>query len=202
MHRACKKLSKSKISDLNKFTVEINILSKIDHQNIIRLFEIYEDAKYIYLIMEMCTGGELFDRIINHINKNQMFTEREAASIFKQLMSAICYCHSQNICHRDLKPENLLYLNKNEDSPIKVIDFGLSRLFSQTDHKMKTKVGTAYYVSPEVLSGNYDEKCDIWSAGVILFILLTGDPPFNGANDNEIYKKIQNKKYSFSSSGN
>jgi len=128
-----------------------------------------------------------------------MFTEREAAAIFKQMMSAICYCHSQGICHRDLKPENLLFLNATDESVLKVIDFGLSKIFNKEDHKMTTKVGTAYYVSPEVLSGDYDEKCDIWSSGVILYIILTGDPPFNGSNDNEIYRKIQQKKFTFPS---
>jgi calcium-dependent protein kinase len=99
-----------------------------------------------------------------------------------------------------LKPENLLLLNQSDDSPIKVIDFGLSNIFKDKtgqESKMTTKVGTAYYVSPEVLAGNYDEKCDIWSAGVILYILLCGDPPFNGPNDNEIYKKIKQKKFAF-----
>ena len=170
----------------------------MDHPNIIKLYEVYEDNRYIYLIMEECSGGELFDRIIEKINKKTLFTEKEAASIFKEMMSAICYCHAQGICHRDLKPENLLFYS-SEDSPLKVIDFGLSRIFSKGDHKMSTKVGTAYYVSPEVLSGDYDEKCDVWSSGVILYIILTGDPPFNGANDNEIYRKIQQKKFGFPS---
>ncbi len=172
---------------------------EMDHPNIIKLYEVYEDNRYIYLIMEECLGGELFDRIIEHINSKSMFSEKEAATIFKQMVSAICYCHAQKICHRDLKPENLLFLNTSVDSPLKVIDFGLSRIFGKNKDKMTTKVGTAYYVSPEVLNGEYDEKCDIWSCGVILYILLTGDPPFNGANDNEIYRKIQAKKFSFPS---
>jgi calcium-dependent protein kinase len=185
---------------MEKFTLEINIMIQADHPNIIKLYEVYEDNRYIFLIMEECSGGELFDRIIERINSKNMFTEKEAAAMFKQMMSAICYCHSQNICHRDLKPENLLFLNNKSDSPLKVIDFGLSKIFtSKTENKMTTKVGTAYYVSPEVLQGNYDEKCDIWSSGVILYILLCGDPPFNGGNDNEIYRKIQAKKFSFPS---
>ncbi len=172
---------------------------KLDHPNVIKLYEIYEDNRYLYLVMEECSGGELFDRIIDRISKQKMFTEKEAAGIFKQLMSAICYCHSAGICHRDLKPENLLFLNSTDESPLKVIDFGLSRIFQKQDNKMNTKVGTAYYVSPEVLTGDYDEKCDVWSAGVILYILLCGDPPFNGNNDNEIYRKIQLKSFSFPS---
>jgi calcium-dependent protein kinase len=197
--RACKQLAKGRIANMEKFTLEINVMIQMDHPNIIKLYEVYEDNRYIYLIMEECTGGELFDRIIDRINNKNLFTEKEAAEIFKQMMSAINYCHSQGICHRDLKPENLLFLNTSDDSPLKVIDFGLSKIFSQDDHKMDTKVGTAYYVSPEVLKGDYDEKCDVWSSGVILYIILTGDPPFNGANDNEIYRKIQQKKFSFPS---
>ncbi len=175
---------------------------QIDHPNIIKLYEVYEDSRYVYLIMEECTGGELFDRIYERIVSKNLYTEKEAAAIFKQYMSAICHCHSQKICHRDLKPENLLFLNSSPDSPLKVIDFGLSKIYTDTNHRMSTKVGTAYYVSPEVLEGNYDEKCDIWSSGVILYILLTGEPPFNGPNDNEIYRKIMKKKFSFPSPSN
>lgn len=203
---ACKQMKKLSISDMDKFTLETSIMKKMDHPNIIKLFEIYEEEQYIYLIMEECTGGELFERIISRIEDNKLFTEKEAAIMFKQLVSAVCYCHKQGICHRDLKPENMLFLNSDEDSPIKVIDFGLSRSFTEKggmiaekEGSMKTKVGTAYYVSPEVLKGKYDEKCDVWSCGVILYIILSGDPPFNGANDNDIYRKIQQKKFSFPS---
>ena len=193
--RACKQLAKSNINNLEKFNREIDILIKTDHPNIIKLYEVFEDARFLYLIMEECTGGELFDRIIQHIQNKKMYSEKDAANIFKQVMSSISYCHSNKICHRDLKPENLLYASKDENSLIKVIDFGLSRI--RTGKKMTTKVGTAYYVSPEVLNGKYDERCDIWSAGVILYILLSGDPPFNGPNDNEIYRRICKMSFSF-----
>lgn len=200
--RACKQMAKGKISDMNKFNLEINIMSKTDHPSIIKLYEIYEDTRNIYLVMEECTGGELFDRIISRVESGKMYTEKQATKIFQQMISAICYCHSQGICHRDLKPENILFLTKDEDSPIKVIDFGLSRVTADLKKEgkqahMTTRVGTAYYVSPEVLQGYYDEKCDVWSAGVLLYILLSGDPPFNGANDNEIYRCIAKRKYSF-----
>ena len=117
--------------------------------------------------------------------------------MFTQVMSSIEYCHNNGICHRDLKPENLLYLNEGNEkgNPIKVIDFGLSQIF--INRKLKTKVGTAYYVAPEILKGDYTEKCDIWSAGVILYIFLSGDPPFNGPNDSAIYSKISQMKFSF-----
>jgi calcium-dependent protein kinase len=194
---ACKHLSKLSIKNLEKFEREINILIKSDHPNIIRIIEIYESQRSLYIVMEECKGGEIFDRIIEHIQNKKMYSEKEAATIFKQVMSAIEYCHNNGICHRDLKPENLLYLNpgSEENNPIRVIDFGLSQIFTQ--QKLKTKVGTAYYVSPEILTGDYTEKCDIWSAGVILYIFLSGDPPFNGPSDSAIYNKIAKMKYTF-----
>jgi calcium-dependent protein kinase len=193
--RACKQLSKSNIKDLDKFNREIDILIKTDHPNIIKLYEVFEDSRFLFLVMEECNGGELFEKIMKHIETKKMYSEKEAAKIFKQMMSAIAYCHSNKICHRDLKPENILYSSEDENSLIKVIDFGLSRIWKGKN--MTTKVGTAYYVSPEVLAGKYDERCDIWSAGVILYILLSGEPPFNGHNDNEIYRRICKMTFTF-----
>ena len=195
--RACKHLSKLSIKNLEKFEREINILIKADHPNIIKLYEIFESQRSLYLVMEECKGGEVFDRIIEHIQNKEMYSEKDAANMFLKVMSTIEYCHNHGICHRDLKPENLLYLNEGDEknNPIKVIDFGLSQIF--TNRKLKTKVGTAYYVAPEILKGDYSELCDIWSAGVILYIFLSGDPPFNGPNDQAIYNKISQMKFSF-----
>ena len=193
--RACKHLSKLNVKDLEKFRREIEIMKKMDHPNIIKIYEVFESERSLYIIMEECKGGEIFDRIIEHIQNKQMYSEKDAANIFQQVMSCIQYCHNQNICHRDLKPENLLYLNpgSEKDNRIKVIDFGLS----QACDRLKTKVGTAYYVSPEILNGKYTHLCDIWSAGVILYILLSGDPPFNGPNDNAISNKVAQMKFTF-----
>ena len=200
--RACKYLSKKDIkeSDLQKFRREIKILMKTDHPNIIKLYEVYETKKKLYLIMEKCNGGELFDKIISRISSGQMYSEKTAAYLILQIMSAVDYCHKNGICHRDLKPENILFLNKGneENNPIKVIDFGLSQIIGEKKEKLKSKVGTAYYVPPEILIGEYSQKCDVWSVGIIICILLTGEPPFNGNNDLEIYNKIKNFEYYFS----
>ena len=199
--RAMKQMEKSKIKNIQTFKNEIEILSKMNHPNIIKLFEVYEDPKYFYLINDLCTGGELLNKILNK-KKETPFNEKEAVNIFKQLVSAISYCHNINIVHRDLKPENILFVNDDINSPIKIIDFGFSKEFNNKNSKnkqknMSSKVGTVYYISPEILQGNYNELCDIWSCGVILYIILCGYPPFQGNNDKEIYKSIQSGKVDF-----
>lgn len=123
--RACKIIPKSRIKDPKKFKIEIDILKDVDHPNIIKLYETFEDQLNVYLVMEVCEGGELFDRIIDKGH----FSEKEARDVFGQLVRSLLYLHKKDICHRDLKPENFLYLSKKEDSPIKMIDFGLSKKF-------------------------------------------------------------------------
>ena len=206
---ACKELIKAHISDPDKFSKEINILSKCDHPNIIKLYEVYEDPRYFDLIMEQCIGGSLLDQLIKKIEEEKhAYTESEAAHIFKQIMLGVSYCHNQGIAHRDLKLENILFLSKNKNSTIKIIDFGLShvtkkRLVQYITGKnfenfgMDDKVGTPNYVSPEVIQGKYNQKCDIWSAGVILYIMLGGHFPFKGKTKKEIYKNISNLNYEF-----
>jgi calcium-dependent protein kinase len=171
---------------------------KMDHPNIVKLYEVFESQNSLYLIMEECCGGELFDRILHRINTNNMYTEREACLLMKQIIGAIEYCHNNGIAHRDLKPENLLYLKEGseENNPLKIADFGLSQSIN-LKKMLTSKVGTSYYVPPEILAGNYTEKCDIWSAGIILYILLSGEPPFNGPNDETIFARIKTYKYEF-----
>jgi calcium-dependent protein kinase len=170
----------------------------MDHPNIIKLYEVFESDNSLYLIMEECYGGDLFSRISKRIEANDMYSEKEACEIIQQVLRAIEYCHNVGIVHRDLKPENLLYLHEGseENNPIKIIDFGLSQSIN-LNKMLSSKVGTAYYVAPEILAGKYTEKCDIWSAGVILYILLSGEPPFNGPNDRIIYSKIKKMDYNF-----
>ena len=195
---AYKKLSKLNVNNLIKFRREINILVKMDHPNIIKLYDVFESQNSLYLIMEECHGGELFDRILKRIESNEMYSEKEACEIIQQVMSAIEYCHKQGIVHRDLKPENLLYLREGPElnNPLKIIDFGLSQEIN-INKILSSKVGTAYYVSPEILQGKYSEKCDVWAAGVILYVLLSGEPPFNGPSDGVIYSKIRQFKFNF-----
>ena len=141
----------------------------------------------------LCTGGELFDEITSR----SQFSEQDAAKIIQQVLSAIAYCHANNIVHRDLKPENLLLDSKN-DNTIKVIDFGTSAKYTEGE-KMKQTFGTAYYIAPEVLTSEYNEKCDVWSIGVILYILLSGRPPFDGKDDREIVRKVRIGHYDLNS---
>lgn len=195
--RACKKISKKKIKNKERLKIEIDLMKATDHPNIVKLFEIYEDQQNLYMIMEECVGGEFFERIANRAKEMNFYTEKEAASLFKQIMSAVNYCHCHGVSHRDLKPENLLFSVKCEDSPIKLIDFGLSKIFANQDNKMRSVVGTTYYMAPEVATGSYDERCDIWSCGVILYIMLCGRPPFHGKNDDEIIKKAKTLSYHF-----
>ena len=142
--------------------------------------------------MEECKGGELFEKI--QAKNGKKMTIKEVSKIFKEIMIAVNYLHNRGICHRDLKPENILFLNNEENSPIKLVDFGLGKIFGDYgklyNNEMKNTVGTIYYMSPEVLKGKYDQFCDIWSCGVILYLMLSGKLPFNGKNDDEIFDKI------------
>ena len=195
---ACKKVSKLNINNLEKLRKEIEILKKLDHPNIVKLYEVFESENSLYLIMEECFGGELFERIWKRIQANDMYTEKGVCSLIRQIIGTIEYCHNNGIVHRDLKPENLLFLNEGneENNPIKIVDFGLSQ-YINLRQSLNSKVGSSLYVSPEVLAGNYNEKCDIWSAGIIIYILLSGEPPFYGPNDDTIYAKIKSLKYTF-----
>ena len=212
--RAMKQITKSKIQDMGKFQTEIKILSMLDHPNIVRLFEVIEDDKYYNLLEELCTGGELLTRA----QKTEL-KEKDIARIFYQIISGVAYIHGMGIAHRDLKLENILFSTENPMSPIKIIDFGFSVFMDKNNEKLKedkkdkdnentdpkkfgfkrlkSKVGTLYYISPEIIKGNYDEKCDIWACGVILYILLAGYPPFSGNTDKEVYNLITNLKYDF-----
>jgi calcium-dependent protein kinase len=126
-----------------------------------------------------------------------MYTEKDAAKIMKQILEAVNYLHYHGVCHRDLKPENILFCSMEESSQLKLIDFGLSKVVKDMDDIIKGKVGTLYYMAPEVILGNYNEKCDVWSCGVILYIMLSGNPPFYDNNEEKLKEKICNIEYNF-----
>ena len=174
---------------------EINILMKMDHPNIVKIFEFYNSPTHFYLITEYCEGGCLFDLIVKQFKNNGPFTEIQASYIMHQVFSVVNYCHKMKIIHRDLKPENIL-VDKNENGfiKIKICDFGTSQCFKRGDFQDKI-VGSIYYIAPEVLKKRYNSKCDIWSCGVIMYILLTGFPPFQGKNNKEIIAKILEGEY-------
>ena len=192
---ACKKMNKRKITNKGRFKTEIDLLRATDHPNIIKLYDIFEDNIFIYLIMEECTGGEFFDRLAKRAKENKMYTEKDGARILKQILQAVNYLHSHGVCHRDLKPENILFSTISEDSQVKLIDFGLSKVFDGDNNTMKGTVGTTFYMAPEVINGKYDEKCDIWSCGVILYIMLCGKPPFYSSDEEELKEKICSMQY-------
>ena len=206
-YRFCKEITKRKIFELPRFNAEIEYLMTNEHPNIPKIYDIYEDERKIDLIMEECKGGNLLERIIKKLNNGKTFCEREAGEIFQQIINALLHCHKVGISHKDLRPENILFTNEDEnDTNIKVIDFGLSKIFGEIQAAKKEKIdkkhfpsklGDIHYASPEVLIGNLDEKSDIWAAGVILYIMLTGNAPFNGNNDAEIIKAINKKKATY-----
>ncbi|OMJ68125.1 hypothetical protein SteCoe_34511 [Stentor coeruleus] len=171
---------------------EVEILKSLDHPNILKVFEYFEDQDKYYIVMEFCKYGDVFDRL----QKVTKFPEPQSARITKQLLSALNYLHGQKIIHRDIKPENLLIssLEDNGEMKVKLIDFNIATLKKD---KLESE-GTLDYMAPEVFKGNYDEKCDIWGVGIILYALLCGSLPFTGADDEEIERNITKGKFEIS----
>ncbi|XP_034550479.1 calcium/calmodulin-dependent protein kinase type 1 isoform X1 [Notolabrus celidotus] len=179
----------------NSIENEIAVLHKIKHANIVSLEEIFESKTHLYLIMQLVSGGELFDRII----EKGFYTEKDASKLIQQILDAVKYLHDMGIVHRDLKPENLLYYSMDEDSKIMISDFGLSKI-EGTGSVMSTACGTPGYVAPEVLAQKpYSKAVDCWSIGVIAYILLCGYPPFYDENDAKLFEQILKAEYEFDS---
>ncbi|GJS32406.1 calcium-dependent protein kinase 29 [Tanacetum coccineum] len=186
---ACKSISKRKLvtkKDMEDVRREILMLQHLTGQpNIVEFRGAYEDETSVHLVMELCSGGELFDRI----TKQGSYSEKEAAKIARQIVNVVHVCHFMGVMHRDLKPENFLMVSQDDDSPVKATDFGLS-VFIEEGKVYKEIVGSAYYVAPEVLRRRYGKEIDVWSAGVILYILLSGVPPFWGETEKAIFEEI------------
>ncbi|XP_068103455.1 calcium/calmodulin-dependent protein kinase type IV isoform X1 [Hyperolius riggenbachi] len=173
---------------------EIGVLLRLSHPNIIKLKEIFETPTEISLVLELVTGGELFDRIV----EKGYYSERDAADAVKQILEAVAYLHENGIVHRDLKPENLLYATPAPDAPLKIADFGLSKIVDD-QVTMKTVCGTPGYCAPEILRGcAYGPEVDMWSVGIITYILLCGFEPFyDERGDQYMFKRILNCDYDF-----
>lgn len=192
---AVKVVTKSKLTKEDEIALkdEIIVLKELQHQHIIRLYDVYEEKDFWYLVTEKMSGGELFDRIVS----KSFYNEKEARDVCKILFKAIGYCHSHNVAHRDLKPENLLLRSEDNDSEIKIADFGFAKKVL-TPNSLTTQCGTPGYVAPEILEGvPYDTKSDMWSLGVIVYILLGGYPPFIEQNQRELFRKIRKGQYEF-----
>ena len=192
--KAIEKVQDNMVDDM-EIKNEINILKTLSHPNIVKIYEFFDTALYYYLVTEYCKKGELFSYITN------VYNERQLAILFYQVFSGLCYLHEKKILHRDLKLENLMISEIEKDVVtgeeyfwIKIIDFGTAKIF----HKNKIEkaiIGSSYYIAPEVLKQKYNEKCDTWSVGVILYMTLVGVAPFDGKNDEDIIKRIKIGKY-------
>ena len=186
------KKRKNRSNDEKEILNEIEILKKLDHPKILKVIDFYSTTKKYYIITEYCPEGELFNEII----KVGKFDEGQAAFIINQILKAVTYCHKMNIIHRDIKPENIMITNREKNCclQVKLIDFGTAKIFEKGVQENKY-VGSSYYMAPEVIKRKYDEKCDLWSIGVILYILLTGRPPFDGNDDEEILENVKKGVY-------
>ncbi|XP_059443546.1 calcium-dependent protein kinase 1-like [Corylus avellana] len=195
---ACKCIAKRKLltdEDVEDVRREIQIMHHLKgHPNVISIKGAYEDAVAVHVVMELCAGGELFDRIIERGH----YTERKAAELTRTIVGVVEACHSLGVMHRDLKPENFLFVNNQEDSLLTTIDFGLS-IFFKPGEKFRDVVGSPYYVAPEVLKKHYGPEADVWSAGVIVYILLSGVPPFWAETEQGIFEQVLSGDLDFSS---
>ena len=189
--RAVKKIpvNNMRTDQLDVIINEFRMLQVLNHPNIIRTYECFRDDYWFYIVSDLIKGDELYQ----YLYKKGSFSEIEAANIIKQVLSATLYCHNKKLVHRDLKPENLMFDEGSKN--IKVIDFGAGSFYNDYT-KLTNTIGSPFYIAPEVLRGNYTEKCDIWSIGVILYMLLSGKPPFYGRNNEEIYTAVHLGKYS------
>ncbi|KAK9713240.1 hypothetical protein RND81_06G013900 [Saponaria officinalis] len=195
---AVKKISKSKmvlpvaVEDVKR---EVKILKELTgHENVVQFYDAFEDDNFVYIVMELCEGGELLDRIL--AKKDGRYTEKDAPVVVRQMLKVVAECHLHGLVHRDMKPENFLFKSSKEDSPLKATNFGLSD-FINPGRKFSDIVGSAYYVAPEVLKRKSGPESDVWSIGVITYILLCGRRPFWDKTEDGIFKEVLRGKPDF-----
>ncbi|GIM09705.1 hypothetical protein Vretimale_13530 [Volvox reticuliferus] len=193
---ACKSISKRRLcsqGDVVDVRREVQIMHHLaGHPNIVTIKDVFEDRSYVHMVEELCTGGELFDSIIERGH----YSERDAAAAFRCIASVVAHCHNMGVMHRDIKPENFLLSSRSPDATIKATDFGLSVFFSE-GQVFREVVGSAFYVAPEVLRKRYDKRADVWSLGVLLYIMLCGLPPFYAETERDVFHAILTKEVSF-----
>ncbi|PSC70004.1 calcium-dependent kinase [Micractinium conductrix] len=195
---ACKSISKAKLitkEDVDDVRREVEILNLVSpHTTVADLKQVYEDRYAVHIVMELCVGGELFERIV----AKGTFSEAEAARHFRRMVEMVAHLHALGVMHRDIKPENFLLTDQTDAADLKACDFGLSDFF-KPEQRFSALIGSAYYVAPEVLRRSYGPECDIWSLGVVLYILISGMPPFWGDNEKEIFTSILRGQLDFQS---
>lgn len=192
---AIKIVSKKKLTDddFNALMTEIKILNELDHPHIIKLYETFDEGQEYYIVTELVEGGELFDRIVSKAH----YTEKEARDLIKLLLETMAYLHEHGVVHRDLKPENLLLCSEEDDTDIKIADFGFAKYIKDLSER-ETACGTPGYVAPEILRGDkYGAEVDVWSMGVICYVLLAGYPPFYDEDQKKLFKKIKEGRFHF-----
>ena len=188
------KVIEKKVVEGNRYESELNVLRRVRHPNIIRLYEVFHSNTKIYMLLELAAGGDLFDRIYSRGH----FTERRGKSVIRMVLSGVAYLHGIGIAHRDLKPENLLYKYLGDNSRIMISDFGLAYMKTADDDVMSTTCGTAEYLAPEMLEGEvYTELVDLWALGVVTYIILCGKMPFVEDSRARLYQKISRGQFSF-----
>lgn len=194
LRRVIKTINKQQVAlPIEQVNGEIEILKSLDHPNIIKIFDVFEDLNNVYIVQEYCEGGELMRRITS---SGGLHTEKFVAQVMRYLLEAVIYCHEKKIAHKDLKPENIMFVS-NKSSQIKVIDFGVAELFNKMDSTSRRAAGTALYMAPEVFQLRVGLKCDVWSAGCVMYLMLTGKLPFMGRTLHELQQKVNNSEPNF-----
>jgi calcium-dependent protein kinase len=192
---AVKTIKKKNLSgSLQRVKNEIETLLSVDHPNIIKVYETFEDNDAIHIVMELCTGGEMMEIF----PEDGSMPEEKVLDFIRSMLKAVNHIHQMGIIHRDLKPENFLFSRSQSPDELKLVDFGLSNKFTSKFEKLHSKVGTPYYIAPEVIQGTHNSKCDMWSIGIIFYIMLSGDIPFHAESVPAVFKKIMSGSYSLS----